>query len=364
MKQAFFNYRIVTFCLLWCCAILCGRALAQNAPVQVDVIYPEQQTHFRAINLTGSVEAKQHAQLSTLEAGLVSSLVVEVGDRVERGQTLLTLDSELADLALDAAQASLEAAKVNLAEAQRLYNEVLALSEQQVVAQTLIAERAAFLASAQASLAQEQANFKLQQALVDRHTLTAPFAGVIAMRNVDMGEWVTQQTQVFELVNTSDLRLSISVPQEYYGYLSRAENLEVAVRPDATGQSINAKVDRIVPVTSANSRAFIAQVDLPSDKGLIAGMSSRASINIPNSQSSSVLLPRSAVKQHPDGGSSVFIAENGKAVRIVTPYQNMPNGMISIANQDTGKAYIVSGVELLKDGDAVMPNEVQIGLNL
>lgn len=336
-------------------------AVAQSpqAAINVDVIYPNPNQTNQSIVLTGTIEAKQRAQLAPLEAGRVTELDVEIGDIVKSGQTLLGLDNTLAVLEVQGAKAGLNAAEVNLQEANRLYKEVLQLSKQQLVAQTLISERAALLANAEAQLARAQATLSLQQELLIRHTLRAPFDGVIAQRNVDKGEWVTQQTSVLVLVAQSDLRLTIAIPQQYYGRLVNQSDVAVTILPDLIDtKPFNAKLSRFVPVSDALTRTFVAQVDLPTDTGLVVGMSARAQISLPNTHQSIIILPRAAIKQHPDGGSSVFVVENGKAKRVITSYTNMPDNRVAISNHDFDLPYIVSAVELLKEGTVVTPKVV------
>lgn len=335
-------------------------AQSQQTAISVDVIYPKQMQNNQNLVLTGTIEAKQRAQLAPLESGRVLKLNVEIGDEVIAGQSLLTLDNKLATLEVEGAKASLNAAEVNQQEAKRLYKEVLQLSKQQLVAETLISERAASLANATAQLARASATLSLQQELLNRHTLNAPFSGVIAMRNVDIGEWITQQTAVLTLVAQDDLRLSVAIPQQYYNRLAKQANVPVTVLPDSMDiQPIVAVLNRFVPVSDPTTRTFMAQIDLPQDAGLVAGMSARAQISLPNSNQSAIILPRSAIKQHPDGGSSVFIDDNGKAKRIITSFTDLPGNLVAINNQAFDLPYIISGVELLKDGSTIKPNLVQ-----
>jgi RND family efflux transporter MFP subunit len=336
-------------------------AFAQQAPAAIDVnvVYPVQSQSSRIVTLSGTVEAKQHAQLASLESGLVSQLLVEIGDIVVKGQALLILNDSLAKLQVERATATLQAANVDLAEAERLYNEVLKLQKQQVVAQTLIAERAAFFANAQAQIARTQADVALQQEILARHTLRAPFDGVIASRNIDVGEWLTQQSAVLTLVDQTNLRLTVAVPQQYYRYLAKAKNVSVQVLPD-TKQAlpIAATLSRFVPVSNSTNRAFTAQIDLTKNDDLVAGMSARAEIEVPNTNQNMIILPLSAVKLHPDGGSSVFVIENGKAKRVITRYIDLRDGTVAITGQPFDKAYVVSGVEVLTDGSPVNTNDV------
>jgi RND family efflux transporter MFP subunit len=343
----------------------CPFAVAQTPQqaMQVDAIYPQQVNNNQTIVLTGTVEAKQHAQLAPLEAGRVATLDVEIGDQVSSGQLLLSLDNQLAMLEVQGANADVNVAEVNLQEAQRLYQEAQRLSAQNVVAKTLIAERAALVASSEAQLARAKASMSLQQERLNRHSLTAPFDGVIAQRNVDVGEWITPQSAVLVLVAQDELRLAVEIPQQYYSQLISQSDVPIQVLPDAPGsQPLNATLSRLVPISDSATRTFLAQVDLPNNDSLVPGMSARAEITLPNSLQTSITLPLAAIKQHPDGGSSVFIAENGVAKRVITTYTAAANGQVTIQNQAADKAYIITGVAVLQDGMPVTVNVVDANL--
>jgi len=347
--------------VIYCCSLLMVflNTVAQTSQetINVDAIYPVQVENNQKITLTGSVEAKQHAQLGPLESGRVASLNFEVGDRVTTGQLLLTLDNQLARLEVNGASAEVQVAEINVKESERLFHEAQRLSEQKVVPKTLIAERAAVVSSDKAQLARSNATLSLQQERLNRHSFKAPFDGVIAQRNVNIGEWITQQTTVLTLVDQNDLRLSVAIPQQYYHQLTKTSDIAVTVISDSmNNQSFTATLDRLVPVSNKTTRTFLAQIDIPSDVGLVHGMSAKAEISLPNSQQSKIILPRSAIKQHPDGGSSIFIAVNNRAKRVLTNYTMMPNDEVAIYNQPINQAYIISGVELLQDGSPIKAN--------
>ncbi len=340
---------------------LSPNALAQN-PVKVDVVYPEQMETSQTILLPGTIQAKQHAQLASMESGRVALLAAEVGDVVTEGQVLLSLDNQLAKLEVAGAAAEVKAAELNFQEAKRLYNEVEKLSAQQVIAKTLIAERAALLANAEVELARVKANHSVQQERLKRHSLEAPFAGVIAVRNVDVGEWITPQNAVLTLVAQNDLRLSIEIPQQYYNLLRQTDQVKVTVIPDTNGsEPIEADLSRLVPVSDTQTRTLTAQIDLPENltTGLVAGMSAKAELTFPESAQAAIILPRTAVKQHPDGNSSVFIVVENRAKRVVTKFTHLSGDQVAIYGQPTNLAYIISGVELLREGSPVEINVVE-----
>lgn len=341
--------------------LLNAQARAQDA-IQVDVMYPQTMEHSQTIRLPGTIQTRHHAQLATLETGRVKELMVEVGDVVTKGQALLSLEQDLIKLQVAGAAAEVKTAELNLKEAQRLYDEVQRLSAQQVVAKTLIAERAALLANAEAELARIRASHKVQQERLQRHELKAPFTGVIAERAVDVGEWVAPQTPVLTLVAQSELRLSLEIPQQHFQTLNQPENVQVRVIPDAAGVNpLTAQLSRLVPVSNVQTRTFTAHIDLSEEQanGLIPGMSATAELTFPDSVKNAIILPQSAIKKHPDGNSSVFVVEDNRAKRLLTGFTSLPDNQVAIYGLPANQAYIVKGVELLKEGALVAMNEIK-----
>ncbi|GLP97647.1 efflux RND transporter periplasmic adaptor subunit [Paraferrimonas sedimenticola] len=328
-------------------------AMSANAetPLKVNVLYPSISQSQQALILTGTVIAKQHSDMAPLQSGLVRSLYVDQGEQVTKGQKLLTLDSKLAELQLEQSKAAVAAAKTNKKEADRLYKEVLALSQKELIAKTLLEERIAAIAIAEADLARDMAQLALRQEMVDRHTLYAPFTGVIAKRNVDLGEWVTEQMSVFTLVARDGLRLSLEIPQEYYARLASEQDIEVILLSDfGEHKSSRVTLSQLVGVVNNSSRTLTALVDLPKDTYLIAGMSAKAEILLPKDLTRLTWLPKSAIKQHPDGGASVFTLEDNKSKRYLVEIVERQPDMIAIKGIPEGVPIVTSGVELLTEG--------------
>ncbi|GAA0813170.1 efflux RND transporter periplasmic adaptor subunit [Colwellia sp. D2M02] len=321
--------------------------------ITVDVIYPKQQTVNKKLLLTGTVVAQQDANLASREAGLIATILVEAGDHVSQGQVLLTLDNTLAKIQLEQAQAVQLSAKVQYQEAQRLHEEVIELAKKQVVTNTLLAERKANRANSQALLAKATAELALQQEIVNRHILTAPFDGIIAKRTVDIGEWVGQQTSLFQLVSDQNLRLIVDIPQEYVATLQRQKAPMAAVSSDLDIQQTHRlALSKIVAISSELSRTVQARIDLPQHSHFIPGTSARAEILLPQ-QTMHMVVPKAALKRHPDGSYSVFSATENKIKRYSIKVLEHLNQQVSVLGIPKGSAIIVSGNELLTEGTPV-----------
>ncbi|KZN65039.1 efflux RND transporter periplasmic adaptor subunit [Pseudoalteromonas luteoviolacea] len=334
-----------------------------SAPVEVAVFEAKDLQYKNKLVLSGTVEAKQNATLASLEAGVVNALLVEVGDAVTKGQALLKLDPTLAQLELEQSQASVEAAKVALLEAKRQLEEVESLSKKQFVAPTLLAERRAGVAAAKAELAKANATFAVNKETLRRQTLFAPFSGIVMKRDVDLGEWVTTQTHTLTLVSADELRLSVAVPQEYISAFSHNKLTDIEIKPDNDqSKLLTGQIQAVVPVINASTRSFTVHVEVPNQGGFVAGMSAQVGFELPNTGMQAVWVPKSALKYHPDGALSVFVADNNKAQRHTVRILEQRGEQVMIAtvsgnNEVLTTPIIMTGVQLLKNGSDITVNK-------
>lgn len=334
-------------------AVLSASSWASS--IQVQLVKPEVKTTETLLTLTGTIEAKQNSALTVLQSGVVAELFVEQGDSVLKGQKLLALNSELAIIELEQLNAELNVNKLNVAEKKRLFDETLSLKNDKLIAETTTAQRKSELSIAKAQLAQTTAKIKKQQEVINRHVLYAPFSGIVAERNIDLGEWVTQQTTAFSLLEDQNLRLKMSIPQEYYSQISNKLNVPVTVTLDAQGATTHrVKLTKLVSAANPINRAFTALVDLGDIAGLAPGMSAVADVVMPEQDKQVLWLPKSAIKVHPDGGYSVFYIHNRQAKRRLVKAHENKGELIGVIGAESDKQYISTGVELLQDGQQVI----------
>ena len=334
-------------------------AAAAEVPVAVESV--SSRPVVRQIDVTGTVTSPRTALLSTAVAGLVSDLAIDEGDRVETGRALLSLDAELARAALDRALAEVRQREIAVADAKRRLAEAEEVGTARGIARTQIDSLRAEVANDEAALLASQAAAREQQAIVERHTLRAPFTGVISERHTELGEWVSPGDGLLELVATEDLRFDFRVGQESFAALKPDTPVEITL--DALADKVIAGyVDTIVPVKNPGARTFLVRVlaaDLPAeDSRLITpGMSARGKLNIDTGRSG-IAISRDAILRFPDGRMTVWVVDTGPELPVVreqivqTGFEF--DGVIEITEGlSDGDVIVVRGNETLQDGQGV-----------
>ena len=129
-----------------------------------------------ALLVNGTLVADRAARLSASVSGLVSKLLVDIGDQVEAGAALIELDAELNRLELQRARANYQQQQATLADARRRLEEANSLVARRSIAASEVRSLESEVQVAESSLAASQAEMARQQALIKRHTLRAPFS--------------------------------------------------------------------------------------------------------------------------------------------------------------------------------------------
>lgn len=325
-------------------------ASASAESILVNTTFPIPSKSYNDIVIVGTVESANDAQLVPLEDGVVVAVYVEDGDEVKQGQVLMKLDDRMPTLMLAQARATMDAAQVNYDEAQRLLKEIDDLSDQKLVAKTLRNSRFAQMQAATAELELAKANLNIRKETLKRHQLSAPFDGLIYNRTIDIGEWVTRNTMALSLVETNNLRVNIAIPQEYYSLVSDLEGQAVdVILSGKKATTVVGRVERIVRKSNPQSRVFSAHVNIPESNNIITGMSAEVQLPLPQTSSRALWLPVSALKQHPDGGASVFYVEDQRAIRQLVKVLATQGNQVLINNLDMNKPYITSSLNFIQD---------------
>ena len=254
----------------------------------------------------------------------------------------------MAQLALERALAEVRRRETAVADARRRFTEAEQVGAQRGIARTQIESLRAEVSSDEAALVASQAAAREQQAIVERHTLKAPFAGVISERHAELGEWVNPGDGLLELVATDNLRFDFRVGQDNFVALSPDTPVEITL--DALPErSLSGHIDTIVPVKDPSARTFLVRVLADNNEAdiplrITPGMSARGKLNIDVGRIG-VAVSRDAILRFPDGRVTVWVVDTEDDLHVVR------ERLVSTGFEFDGVVEIVSG---LADGDVVV----------
>ncbi len=212
---------------------------------------------------SGYVVARRQATISAEIIGRISEVLVEEGMSVKSGQVVARLDSTLARIDLAVAEAEARATEATAAEAERKFKRRRNLPKGAVIseAQLTEAEANALSLRARSDLAKQQA--KRQRALLDKHEIRAPFAGVVTTKDAQPGEIVSPaaagggftRTGICTVVDMDSLEIEIDVNESFISRVSPGQSVHATLDayPD---WEIPGSVVAIIP-TADRSRATV-----------------------------------------------------------------------------------------------------------
>lgn len=311
----------------------------------------------RQTPLSGTITSVRVSRLSSEISGQVAMLKVDIGDRVEAGDTLLVLDNDLGKWEYQASQALTEQLRAELADAKRRYADAQRLRKQSSISENEIQLRRAEVDIKSAALKRQQAEEQRQRTRFERHVLRAPFAGVISDKMTEVGEWVEPGSSVLELVAMDTLYADFSVPQIFYPLID--DSSRVTLMLDALPeQQLEGTIDVVVPVNDPSARTFVLRVRFNSERtDIIPGMSVNGVLQVPTAERG-IVVSRDAVLRYPDGRITVWVVRERDGQfqvveRKVTTGHGF-DGRIEIREGiETGDRVVVEGNEALESSQVV-----------
>ncbi|OAR63737.1 efflux transporter periplasmic adaptor subunit [Vibrio parahaemolyticus] len=288
------------------------------------------------------IDATYRAQLSFQVGGEVEKLLVRMGQEVEKGEVLATLDPKDLQLALDAAQAEYALAKTQWERAKSLYSKKLISTDSYDQKET---QYKAALASF------EQAKTDLSYTKIQ-----APFDGVVSYTYVKPYQVVGEKQEILNLIDNTTLDVSFTLPVSYAESvsLSALKNAEMWVTMDSEpSKRIPGKFKEIStqPNIDTNSYEAIVTITRPTDRNLLTGMTGQVHIAKQN-KSNAMTLPTSAWVNKQESQGEVWVMDSStQQVNKVTLSLNESGAIES--GLDNNDYVVIAGVERLVEGQVV-----------
>lgn len=312
-----------------------GGQQARGMPAQAAIV--ESVPFPRGLRAIGSLLSDESTLVSAEVAGRITAIHFEEGQPVARSDVLVELDDAVAQAELGQAQANLALAQSRYDRSNRLQN-----------AGFVSAEAKEDVANA---LKLQQASVALAQAKLDKTKITAPFDGVIGLRAVSVGEFVSPGQHIAPLEAVSVLKADFRLPEKNIADVAVGQVLELNV--DAVpGQTFEGEVYAISPLVEAGGRSVLvrAKVDNAQRK-LYPGMFARVQLIV--SDSPALVIPEAALA--PSGQSQyVYRIVEGAAERVLVQIGERRDGLVEITDGlSESDLVVVSGLQRMRDNAPV-----------
>ncbi len=331
--------------------------LVKTAPI-VSMSFHDQ------VTLIGRTEAKSQSSIVSEVSGGVELINASEGAFVEKGQTLVSIDARrirLSYLAKRAealeAKAQAELAEKNLKRAQELF-------DKETIAESRLDSEAAAAVVAQQRYVRLNSEAKRLKIDLDNCTIDAPYAGYTVRRLVDIGEWVSPGTPVFEMVDLSTVKVTVDLPERYFGQVSVGSDVTISISGNSGSSPPDAPlvgtVTGVAPSALEETHTFPVYVTITNDDGRLgSGMLVRATLSLKKEFTSLAISKDAIVRQ----GSStmVYTINDGKAAPIPVTIGSIVGSMISISGPGLkeGVPLVVLGNERIYPGAGVRTDDQQ-----
>ncbi len=307
-----------------------------------------------ALAASGDLVAREEAAVLPEVSGYrVSRVLVDVGDHVSKGQTLVQLDPALIQGQLLQQEALAAQAAVNAKQAEDQANRVKDLDNQGVLSQEAIDQRRFQARAAQATANAQAAALKDIRTRNAKLAVTAPVSGLILERTVRPGDMSAAggATPWFRLARDSEIELAAQLSDSDLANIRPGQHAEVTL---PGGVAVQGVVRLVSPQIDPQTKLGIVRVHLPVSRDIRAGGFGRA---VFTDVSGAVLAaPETAVRYDADGASVMVVGADNRVHRATVQTGQRGGGYVQLLKgPPAGSRIVQNAAAFLLDGDMVRP---------
>lgn len=287
--------------------------------------------------VAASVEAKQTTIISSRMLARINTIAVNAGDKVKKGDVLITLEkSDLQSQVLQAKQ-NIIALLAREEEAEKNFIRAKELLEKQLISTFNFDKATADYQSIVAELTAAEQSLSQVETTLSYATLIAPINGLIVDRFAQPGDTAQAGTKLLSLYNPLLLRVEAQVREQLALSLTHGQKIDIEL--PSINKTITGEIEEIVPAANTGSRSFLIKARITNNENLLPGMYAR--MLIPAGEEINLIIPDNKVT-HVGQLDFVWVNTNGSIERrFVRLGKTQPNNMVTV----------ISG---LMDGDKII----------
>jgi RND family efflux transporter MFP subunit len=284
-----------------------------HARTPVSVMHPQSSASQLSVRFPANIQAYIETPIYARTNGYIKRWFVDIGARVERGQLLAEIETPELDQQLRQAEAALAQSQANLDLARTTaarYQELLKLDG---VSKQETDQAVSTLHADEANVKAAIANVNQLKELQSFEKVTAPFAGTITARNIDIGSLIASGTNtlLFRLAETSTLRVYANVPEADSKNIAIGAPVDLET-PGTKGKKFSGQVVRTAGAIDPVSRTLLTEIRVPNPKlELVPGEFGEVTFHF-HSSKSVLIIPASALLFRAEGTQVALMQGNGQ----------------------------------------------------
>jgi membrane fusion protein (multidrug efflux system) len=295
----------------------CGseEATTQEFLPPVSVVRVESIDLDQEIRASGDLRARFHTSIAAEVEGRITGIAVEEGGAVDKGAVVLEIDPARRKLDVNAARARLAQSRANLLKEKHQAERIRKLSSQSVASEQQLEEAETALLLASSSVEADRAALGVEQRALADASVSAPFAGLVAQRSVQLGEFVQVGTPLFEIVAMHPLEVVFSLPELDTQLVEMGQRVEIEVG-SFRERSFDGVVTFVSPIIDPATRTLRIKAEIANTDGALRpGLFARVSLGL-NQRDDVLMLPVSAIMRRADGASVFRLVAGDRVERV------------------------------------------------
>ena len=309
----------------------CSEPVAKPPPVlpsvlSAPVVALDVEEHIEA---PGELLAPNHTTVAAEVSGRITEIRVPEGSAVDSGAVVLEIDPQRRRLEFEAARARAAQADANLEKTRRQAMRVGELFRSRVTSQVNLDQAETDMRLAEANLDAERAELGVAERALADASVGAPFAGLVARRLVNVGEFVQPGTPLFEVVSLDPIEVSFHLSEVDSGRVALGQQVDVRVAPHPD-EVFRAQVKFVSPTIDTSTRTLLVKAEVPNPDGrLRPGLFASADLGVAVRRAVP-MVPEEAILQRSDGSVLFLLRDRERVERRVVQTGAEQRGMVEV----------------------------------
>ena len=310
------------------------------------------------LTFNGFLEPDKKAIVSAVEAGFVKAILKRDGETVEHGTVLAVLSNPSLLLDLQVLQAQIAESEAILNQARLSLDRMKSLFDKKLVAAEQYENERAGAMVIEARLTTSQATANRLRRKLKMLVIRSPIQGQIVSIDLEIGQWITPNKEIFEISNFESFVLRVGIPAKFINTVQRGARVEINV-PELQ-QRLTGKIHAIIHHVESSTGNFSVRIRLGNPNKLpLSGLMAEATVPI-GPRKKVKIVPRDAIVRRGQTTQIVVVRDNTAQIVLVKVQGNLDGAVIIAASGLKAKeSVVVRGNERLFPGTPVKVTELK-----